>query len=170
MGPRLETIYREHRQGLFSLALSVTGEPGLAEDAVHDAFVKLCRRSGPSPDDGVAYAHAAVRHAAIDRRRKRGPRSGDPASLFNGRSASPAAEATDPADHAADAETQRRLRDAIDALPGPARDVIVMRVFGQLTFEQIARALGEPLGTVTCRYQRTVARLRQQMEQDDADR
>ncbi len=44
MRAELEQVYRQHRQALFSLALTITGCSGLAEDAVHEAFVRLCGR------------------------------------------------------------------------------------------------------------------------------
>ena len=62
----LERIYRKHRQGMYSLALSITRRPQAAEDAVQEAFVKLWRL-GPAPrGDPVAYTYAAVRNAAND--------------------------------------------------------------------------------------------------------
>src|SRR4051795_7972904 len=71
----LEDIYARHRQGLFTLALSITRCAARAEDAVHDAFVRLCRRrsvSAPvngtgtaSQPDPVAYVFASVRNAAV---------------------------------------------------------------------------------------------------------
>ena len=41
--PTLESIYARHRKALLALALSVTGDVARAEDAVHDAFARLCR-------------------------------------------------------------------------------------------------------------------------------
>ena len=41
----LDEIYEEYRQGFFSLALSITRSAAEAEDAVHDAFVKLASKS-----------------------------------------------------------------------------------------------------------------------------
>src|SRR3954452_9099285 len=71
----LEDIYARHRQGLFTLALSITRCAARAEDAVHDAFVRLCRRrsvaaplegtGAASQPDAVAYVFASVRNAAV---------------------------------------------------------------------------------------------------------
>jgi RNA polymerase sigma-70 factor, ECF subfamily len=43
------------------------------------------------------------------------------------------------------------LRDAIEALPPPYRDVIVLRVFDDLSYSDIAKALDCPIGTVMSR-------------------
>ena len=59
-------IYQRHRRGLFALALSITGCPMRAEDAVHDAFARLCRMNLASATNADAYAFIAVRNAALD--------------------------------------------------------------------------------------------------------
>jgi len=82
---QLRELYALHRQGLFTLALSITRRRERAEDAVHEAFVKLCAplcgKRGPPTEDGeatrptdpVAYAYRMVRHAAIDQVRRYWP-------------------------------------------------------------------------------------------------
>ena len=70
----LERIYRDHRQGLFTLALSITRCPDLAEDAVQDAFTRLWRSEIEPQGDSTAYVFASVRNAALEL--ARGRRSG----------------------------------------------------------------------------------------------
>ena len=76
----LGSIYSGHRQGLFTLALSITRNRHQAEDAVHEAFVRLCRRPH-SADEPTAYVYRAVRNAAIDQTRKRA-RTETPEPIF----------------------------------------------------------------------------------------
>ncbi|HEX4796695.1 MAG TPA: sigma factor, partial [Humisphaera sp.] len=66
----LADIYERHRRALFALALSITRCPAKAEDAVHDAFARLCRVSGRVAGDRVAYVFSAVRNAAVDQVRR----------------------------------------------------------------------------------------------------
>lgn len=153
MRPVWEGIYRQHRQGLFSLALSITRQPALAEDAVQEAFARLLRRDQAPAGDPVAYVFASVRNAAIDTLSKESSRSA-PVSLFNG-------QHTDPADRVLEDESARRLRDAIDNLPDAQRQAIVMKAYAGLTFQQIAQASDEPLSTINSRYQRALVKLRQ---------
>ena len=153
----LEGIYRQHRQGLYSLALSITRRPALAEDAVQEAFARLLRRGnrGKTPTgDPVAYVFASVRNAAIDATGKDARQKAAPVSLYNG-------TYNDPAGELMDDEASRRLRDAVDGLPDAQRQAVVMKVYAGLTFDQIAEASGEPLSTVSSRYQRALVRLRQ---------
>lgn len=157
----LEDIYRGHRRGLFGLALSVVREAAAAEDAVHEAFARMAGRGSPPAGDATAYAYKAVRNAAIDQARRRQARPSptpDNASLF-------VAPQSEQPDHAAQAnETQRMLMNAIDNLPGPEREAVVMRIYGGLTYLQIAEATGRPLTTVSSQYQRALGALRQTVE------
>lgn len=164
----LESIYREHRQGLFTVALSVTGSRDRAEDAVHDAFARLCRggQGKSMAGDPVAYAYAAVRNAAVDILRKRRELAvdfsergaGDSIFADAGRFTPAGADAL-----AASAETESEVRQALEELPDEQRQVLVMKTYGGLTFEQIGQALNEPLSTVASRYRRALDRLKHRL-------
>jgi len=169
----LAAIYRQHRQGLYSLALSIIRQPQLAEDAVHDAFVRLIRREQMPQGDPVAYIFAAVRNAAIDLRRRGQPgqlaQRENPAeqSIFDNRpDTRPNGQnvSSDPAASLLADEQQRQLQDALEQLPQPQRDAVVMRIYGELTFDQIAQITEEPLSTIASRYQRALTKLRDVLE------
>ena len=157
----LEDIYRDHRRGLFGLALSIVRETATAEDAVHEAFARLARQKGPPDGDATAYVYRAVRNAAIDQARRRKARptpTDDTASLFK-------TPSQDDPRHAAEMnETQAMMMRAIDNLPDDERDAVVMRSFGGLTFQQIAGATGKPLTTVSSQYRRALGKLKKQLE------
>jgi len=161
----LEEIYREHRQGLFSLALSVTRSPMAAEDAVHDAVVRLAKTTSAPEGDAVAYVFRSVRNAAIDQLRKRGRSREQSIEQSTGvfASAEPQPEAQMMA-----SEQKTQLMQAVDSLPDAQRQAIVMKVFAGLTFQQIALSCDEPLSTIASRYQRGLAKLRHTMERQHA--
>jgi len=159
----LERVYWDHRQGLYTLALSITRNTAEAEDAVQEACARLCATRARPNGKTVPYVFAAVRNAAVDlvRRRARAAvfvrgelpvESWEPVSIFNGLPESP--EAT-----AIDAEQHQLIREALDELPDDQREAVVMRVYGGLTFEEIAETLGEPLPTVASRYRRALERM-----------
>jgi RNA polymerase sigma-70 factor (ECF subfamily) len=154
----IESIYRQHRKGLFTLALSITGRPESAEDAVHEAVVRLCRANRAPTGDPVAYVFATVRNAAVDQKRRQGP-TGGAVSIF---------EVAEPMQlggtaAAADGERDRMVADAIAKLPADQREAVVMHLFTGLTFQQSAEALGVPLQTMASRYRRALATLRNQL-------
>ncbi len=151
----LENVYRQHRQGLFTLALAITRCPERAEDAVHDAFVRLWR-SGWPVGNPVTYAYAAVRNAAVDQIRRAAVAARPAASIFNG-------AAPDPLGEAIAGETQRLVREALEGLAPGQREAIVLRIYGGLTFDEMAEVLGEPLPTVASRYRRGLEALREKV-------
>ncbi len=70
-----------------------------------------------------------------------------------------------PADQEAlESEMRDGLRRAIDALPRTEREVVELRRRGDLTFEQIARKLGRPLGTVLGQMRTALKRMQETME------
>jgi len=94
---------------------------------------------------------------AIELSRRRRPTSAIRVSLFDGTEADPAASAIA-------AERQQVVRDAVDRLPLRQRQAVVMRLYGGLSFQQIAEVLDEPLQTVASRYRRALERIKQAVE------
>jgi len=152
-----ERVYKEHKQGLYALALSVTRRPDQAEDAVHDAFTRIFRTKREPTGDYVAYVYACVRNAAIDKIRKRKHAQMPEAMIFE-------SDAMAPQQMLEISERDQRLQDAITQLPSHEKQVIIMKIYGQLTFEQIAQANDQPLATVASRYRRTLAKLKDILE------
>ncbi len=162
----IEAVYRGHRRGLYLLALSIVGRRDLAEDAVHEAFVGLARAAGRGVAPGrdwVSYAYGAVRNAALDMVR-RGPWRRALSGLEEAGASLFASPEPDPSRAGEEAEEQRLAMEAVDRLPAEQREVVVMRLMGELSFQQIAQALGEPLATVASRYRRALERLREGLE------
>lgn len=55
----------------------------------------------------------------------------------------------------------RRVAEAVTALPPPERDALVLHVWEGLSYDEVAAALGVPVGTVRSRLHRARARLRE---------
>lgn len=62
-----------------------------------------------------------------------------------------------------DYAAERNLRHALRALPGDQREVIVLHIWGEFTFSQIAEVLNISANTVASRYRYGVAKLREVM-------
>jgi RNA polymerase sigma-70 factor (ECF subfamily) len=69
-----------------------------------------------------------------------------------------------PSRQAADRETARRARAALEALPEGEREVLVLRHLEQLSVAETAEALGVTPGAVKMRHLRAVERLRRLLE------
>lgn len=143
-------FFVEQRHALTRYAIALTGNVADAHDLLQDVMVRLVRRAN-TPRDAKPYAMRCLRNAAIDLRRGR---------------AADAAPKIAPAfldESGADLrirETVATVQAALAALPDRQREVIVLKLYCEMTFEQIARMLAEPLGTITSRYARGLSELR----------
>jgi len=157
----LDQVYRQHRQALFSLALTITGCSGLAEDAVHEAFLRLCGRQEQPTGSVASYVFAAVRNAAVDccRRLKRDRTLTE--TLF---ASTPNTRVSD--DEFCREDMTARLQQEIEALDGSIREIIVMKIFGSLTFEEIGSVLNTPSATVATRYRRALMTLEERLRRE----
>ena len=163
----LEDVYREHRQGLFSLALSVTRCRTTAEDAIHNAFLRICRSKrldqiANREGDLVAYVFRSVRNAAIDIQRAAQNRQKFSESIFNG-FVQPLVSDQSPDESCLTEERDRQLRQAVDSLDEKDRSAIVLRAYSGLTFAQAGNVLGEPSKTVATRYHRALEKLKKRL-------
>ena len=142
-----QAFYDRHGPALLLYARQVTGSLAQAEDAMHDGFVRFWKREA-GVDDPLAYLYRCVRHAALDLQRGDGRRqSREQAQARPDRS-----DAPDPWQDAARDETEQKLRDAVAALDPPQREVLTLKVWGGLTFDQIAQALELPRSTAAARH------------------
>lgn len=71
-----------------------------------------------------------------------------------------AAPRMDPAILSVRSERAADVRTAVAALPEPYREVVMLRFFGELSLEEIARQVDRPLGTVKTHLHRGLLRLR----------
>ena len=162
MSHSLETVYQRHRQGLFSLALGITRSRQSAEDAIHEAFVKLVARPLPA-DDLVAYVYRSVRNAAIDATRSQHRRNRIAETLFNGFRPDNVPE-TCPRMNLLTREREQLLRKAIGDLPDPQREIVILKAFAGLTFDQVALAVEIPAKTAATRYRRAIKKLESRLK------
>lgn len=156
----LEQVYCRHRQGLFSLALSITGSAPLAEDAIHNTFANLVNRQ-ISEGDIVAYVFKSVRNASLDLMRHRQRHGRVLESLFE--ATQETTKSNLPYDTMVAQEQSTILQTAIDELATKDREAIVLKTISGLTFEQAGRVTGTSPKTVATRYRRALQKLHQKL-------
>jgi RNA polymerase sigma-70 factor (ECF subfamily) len=119
-----------------------------AHDVLQDSLVESWKRHGKDepPPDGLVFA--TIRRRAIDlaRRTDRRERRELEIGWF------------DPG--SADTPLDAELEQAVKALPPIYREVVVLKVWSGLTFQQIAGTLGVPLNTAASRYRYALDHLR----------
>jgi RNA polymerase sigma factor (sigma-70 family) len=140
----------------YRLALSIVRSPTEAEDAVQDAFVQAWRRidSLRDPDRWSAWFRRLLVRCAVEHARRRHlVREVDLELALD-------VPRFDPLPHPAD---WLALLAAFDRLDPTDRAILSLRFFADLEMEDVARALGIPLGTAKSRLHRALGRLRERL-------
>lgn len=152
-----EQIYLKHHRGLYLFLYSLLRSQHLAEDVTQDVFVKLFTQI-KSYRYQSSFAHwlfRLARNAAIDqirRARVRVATSLD-AEPVDGHSLQERLPGNGPlpSDRSETEERDQRVRQAVGELPEDFKTVLVMREWGEQTYEEIAAELGISEGTVKSR-------------------
>jgi RNA polymerase sigma-70 factor, ECF subfamily len=153
-------LYDRHSAAAFGLALAMTRNRRLAEDAVQEAFLTVWRaRASYDPERGSVggWILTIARSRALDtlRRARRSERAWEP--LDDHDVADDALEAPD--EHASRGEERRAVRAAFAHLPADQATALGLAYFAGLTQAEIAQRLELPLGTVKGRIRLGLARL-----------
>ena len=127
-----------------------------AEDVVQGVFLRLMSQ-WRSPGNVKAWLYRSVRNAAIDRQRLEKRRH-----VFEERQA---AEHRPHLQHKTDDLLDAgAVEKAIDSLPPEQRELIVLRIWGEMAFREISEVTGLSISTLFSRYQAALAALREAME------
>lgn len=149
----IEVVWRRYAHPLFMFLLGRLRRRADAEDALQEVFVKIARkrRAIAAARNLDGYVYAIARHEAATLVRRRVRREAVAAAAARERldasDAPPAGEADE-------------VRAALAALPAAQRDVVMLKLYGDMTFDAIARALRIPANTAASRYRYAIARLR----------
>ena len=147
-------LYDRYSAVVYSIALRVLGDAGMAEDLLQEVFMQLWRN--PMAFDSsrgplAPWLVAVTRNRAIDWLRKRRPETpvADVASFE-----------PDLASKTEFARSVGKIRAMLDRMPPTQRDVLEMAYFEGLTHSEIAAKTGQPLGTVKTRIRSGLLTLR----------
>jgi RNA polymerase sigma-70 factor, ECF subfamily len=137
-GPLVERYHRP----LFRMAVRLLGDREEARDATQSAFLKAYQAlaSCDTQRPFFTWIYRILINECLNSRRGRRPTQPMPDLA--------AASVPDAVDAS---ETRRAVRQALLQLPAEQRDVIVLRHFGELSYEEVAAAAGIPVKTVKSR-------------------
>ena len=160
----LSELYDRYGRLVFSLAMRIVGEAGMAEEITQDVFVQLWNKASTyRADQGkvITWLTSFARHRAIDVLRRQNVRpEGHRVEWAEGNSP----DLEDPAEleSTIDLEQQKyRLRQALAELPEEQRRALDLAYFSRMSHQEIADAIHEPLGTVKTRVRLGMQKLRQ---------
>lgn len=134
-----------------------------AEDVVQEGFVRYWRHQRQLGGEPLPLLITSVRRAAIDLARR------DSRRLAREQQAEGDADGVVPVFETPLAGDERReaIEAALRRLPAEQRDVLVLKIWGELTFDQIAAQLDLPPNTAASRYRYALAALRKEMSPAD---
>ena len=141
-------FYRRHAGAALGLAFRILRDRGLAEDAVQEAFLAAWRQAGSyraAQAKPSSWLLTFVHHRAVDSVRRQQRHSSDPLELetLDSPTADDAAVTGMP--------TRAWIQEALARLSTPAREVLELAYFADLTQIEIAERLDAPLGTIKSR-------------------
>jgi len=159
----LHRIYLHDSARLLGIALRIVRERALAEDVVHDAFLRIWRHAGSfdaGRGAGRGWVYSLVRHQALDAIGKRG------------REVSADADALDALQHDDGQRVDEqfelhanlgRLHDCLEHLDSAKRNSILCAYVDGCSHSEIAQRLNAPLGSVKAWVKRGLSALRECM-------
>jgi RNA polymerase sigma-70 factor (ECF subfamily) len=143
----------EHGAKLWLFARQKARSEADAEDLMQEAIIEAGRKSDGLPIPSMVFG--LIHRRAIDWARREDRRAAREGAVMND---APVAWFD------ANGEQRERvqcIQEALNKLPENQREVITLKIWGDLTFSEIAEALGIPANTAASRYRYGLESLRQ---------
>lgn len=156
-------LYERHRGGLYGYALSICLEPARASDAVQELWLGFLENieNLASVANVKAYLYRSLRNRVLDefrrqQREKRALTGNTPVVLIK------------PRDTVASQEEAQRLNEALQRLPEEQREVVLLRIYADMKFGDIADVLQASTKTVESRHRLALEKLRAWLGTEEA--
>ena len=158
----LEGLYRDHAPALFRFLIRLTGHEADTRDVLQEIFIRLAK--SPHLLDGVAaprsYLFRMAHRLVIDRHRREKTRQHYDDRAYRERGET----FTRPEPMADDAAwMQKSLASSLDALPPEQKAVVVLKVWEEMTFAEIAGILDISANTAASRCRYALDKLRDEL-------
>jgi RNA polymerase sigma-70 factor, ECF subfamily len=148
----IERLYEQHGRVLLAYACSFVHSVAEGEDIVHQVFTRLLRGDVVITGPALAYLCRAVRNTALNQRRTRHRETAlddevrwleAPAGLE---------------------EAALAIERSMVQLPVEQREVVILHIWGGLTFSEIADTLAISANTAASRYRYALGKLREALK------
>jgi RNA polymerase sigma-70 factor (ECF subfamily) len=149
---QVRALYEQHGRVLLAYALTLIHDRSASEDVLHQVFTRLLQGNIGINGTAVPYLYRAVRNAALNYKRNH---VREVTLESNG------AWLESPPGMA---DVGLALQAALETLPDEQREIIVLRVWGQMTFEEAAAALEISPNTAASRYRYGLAKLKDRLQ------
>jgi RNA polymerase sigma factor (sigma-70 family) len=156
-----ERLFEDQAQGLFGFLAYRTGDRGLAEDVLGEAFERALRsrqRYDPARGSARAWLYAIALNCLRDRQRRSAAEARALQLVAVGGGFGNDGDGLDWV------EDRATVAAALDVLSEQEREVVALRFGGELTGPEMAELLGEKLTTVEGRLYRALRKLRAELD------
>jgi RNA polymerase sigma-70 factor (ECF subfamily) len=164
-------LLKRHKSKVYTTIYLIVRDQYIAEDLLQETFIKAIKklRSGSYNEEGkfLPWIVRIAHNLAIDyfRREKRYPTIvlEDGSNVFNSLAFSEdSSESVKIKD-----ETHSILRELIQQLPEAQKEVLLMRHYADMSFQEIAEATGVSINTALGRMRYALINLRKKLEQNN---
>jgi RNA polymerase sigma-70 factor (ECF subfamily) len=168
-----EELVHRYETELFNYLRHYLGDAEMAEDAFQATFLQVhlkCDRFDPdrrvrpwlytvATNQAIDAQRRNRRHRMVSLDRRNGRRNGgeDAGALVD----LVGSDEADPFDRIGTAEEGRQVREAVDGLPDPLREVLILVYYQGLKYREAAEVLDIPVGTVKSRLHAAIRKLDQ---------
>ena len=157
--------WRDRRDNLLAYARLKAQTDLDAEDLLAESVKRIVRavaenRVAPEPDELTPYAFTVIRNTAIDWRKKRSNRLNVEQAYVQDPTVREDAPFSLPEDTD---HLHRELQKRLAQLPAELAEIIVMKIWSRLSFQEIATIIRCPKSTVDSRYRDALSRLRKML-------
>ena len=153
--PIWKSWFARHGSKLLLFARQQSRRPDEAEDLVQEAFVRIWRLYGHTGEVAPGLVYRAIRRLAIDWARSIDRRKAREDKVALDSPLSFSFDRTLEQD-----ERKQALLRAVERLPAEQKEVLTLKIWAELTFDEIARTLDESLNTVASRYRYALQKLK----------
>ncbi len=155
-------LVKKYEEGLLKFAASMTGDPSAAQDIVQDVFLKLLKQPPKFyfKDSLRPWLYRLTRNRTLDYLRKAG-RTDYRAEIPEPPPGKDRSRMKVPF-------TSTEVKFLLSHLPPKHKEVVSLRIFGGLTFAEIAQQTHAPLSTVMWRMRMSMNQLRDILETEGA--
>jgi len=167
----LGELYDRYGRLVYSLAFQVVGDSATAEEVSQEVFLQIWNKAGTyQAQQGkvITWLTSVARHKAIDSLRRKGARPEGHQVEFESDDESDLVDPIGVEEQVVLSQRSQAVRRAISHLPPDQKKALAMAYFKGMTQQEVADAIGEPLGTVKTRIRLGMLKLRQFLEGENS--
>lgn len=158
-------IYDATMNILFKVAYKVVNSEEVAEDLVHDSYIKATEKEMvfPSINDATYWLIRVVKNAALNYVKRKGRE----AKAYQKALYEDTRKVDSGETELLKAETTQKAKEALEQLPDNLKEVLVLREYADLNYKEIGQTLGITEGNVKVRVFRAREQLAKLIGEDD---